>query len=453
MNTRNIFRLVALHSILLFATARAQTYSVVKEFSGSDGQGPVGPLVLSGSTLYGNTYLGGSSNYGTIFTMKTDGTSFSVLRNFLSPTHANGAIPSGNIILSGNTLFGTTEAGGGGQNLGTVFRMNTNGSGFSVIQVFGAADPNSARPRSGLVMVGTTLFGTTYGKSIPGGYGTLFRVSTNGNNFLAMLSFNPALFLGDGSNPYTGLTASGTNLYGTTYSGGTSGNGTIFRLGTNGGFAYLKNFSGSDGANPRTPLLLAGNTLFGMTINGGASSLGTIYKLNTNGTGYLVLKHFSGSDGSSPLGSLLLVSNYLYGTTYSGGAYGLGTLFRIHTNGSGFSVIKDFSGLDGDNPSGGLVRVGNNLYGTTYAGGSSGNGLIFALDLAPIITITNLGDSVELNWNATAGLEYQVQFKTNLNQSAWGNLGGTTTSSGTTATATDSVETGERRFYRVLLLH
>lgn len=451
MNNRSLFRWIAFLAVTLLTKAHAQSYSVVKEFNGSDGQGPVGPLVLSENTLYGTTYIGGSSNYGTVFTLKTDGTGFSVLRNFLNPTHANGAIPSGNLILSGNTLFGTTEAGG--QGLGTVFRMNTNGTAFSVIHPFGAGDPNSARPRGGVVMVGTTLFGTTYGKATPGGYGTIFRVNTNGNNFLAMLAFSPIVFPGDGSNPYTGLTAAGTNLYGTTYSGGNSGNGTIFRMGTNGGFSYLKHFTGSDGANPRTPLLLAGNTLFGMTWNGGTSSLGTIYKLNTNGTGFAVLKHFSGSDGSSPLGSLLLISNYLYGTTYSGGAFGLGTLFRIHTNGSSFAVIKDFDGSEGANPGGGLVRSGNLLYGTTYSGGSSDNGVIFALNLSTAVSITRSGSSTEISWNSALGLEYQLQFKTNLTQPSWFTLGEIINGDGPTTSVTDTIEPEQQRFYRVVLLH
>lgn len=452
MTMRSVIGLISFFLIIPLTMTWAQHYSVVKEFSGSDGQGPVGPLVLSGNTFYGNTYLGGSSNYGTLFTMKTDGTSFSVLRNFLSPIHTNGAIPGGNLILSGNTLFGTTEAGGnyGG---GTIFRVNTNGTDYGVLRPFGIANENSFRPRAGLVLVGNTLFGATYGKNTPTGYGTVFRVSTNGSNFTLLMDFYLFALPGDGRNPYTSLTPSGTNLFGTTYGGGTSGNGTIFRMGTNGSFAYLKHFSGSDGANPRTPLLIAVTTLFGMTINGGASSLGTIYKLNTNGTSYSVLKHFSGSDGALPLGSLLLISNYLYGTTYSGGAFGLGTLFRIHTNGSGFAVIKDFSGLDGANPSGGLVRSGHNLYGATYAGGNSDNGVIFALNLTPIITIASLGNMIELSWPAATGLEYQVQSKTNLSQPIWNDLGGTITATGPTTTVTHSIEPAQQRFYRVFLRH
>jgi uncharacterized repeat protein (TIGR03803 family) len=452
MNTRNFLRLTGLLSLMVFAIAHAQTYSVLMEFSGGNGQGPTGPLVLSGSSLYGTTYLGGNSNWGTIFTMTTNGSGFTVLRHFVGPTHTNGATPTGNLILSGNTLFGTTESGGQ-YTFGTVFRMSTNGSGYSVMHPFGIGNENSVRPRSGLLLLGTNVFGTTYGKPTPTGYGTVFRVSTNGSGFLALMDFNLMALPGDGRNPWTGLTVSGTNLFGTTYGGGTSGNGTIFRMGTNGaGFTNIKQFAGSDGANPRTPLLISGGTLYGMTMNGGSAGSGTIFKLSTNGTGFTTLKDFSGGDGANPLGNLLLAGHYLYGTTYAGGSFGLGTLFRIHTNGSSFAVIKEFSGPDGGNPFGGLLASGSTLFGTTGIGGASDKGLVFALNLAPVVTVNNPGGSVELSWNSAAGLEYQVQFKTALSQSTWNDLGSSIIAGGPATTATDSTSPDEQRFYRVLLL-
>jgi len=438
---------------LTFSNATAATYSVLREFSGSDGQGPSGPLVLAGSSLYGTTYLGGNSNWGTIFTLRTNGTAFSLLRHFEGPTHINGAIPSGNLIQSGNTLFGTTEAGGQ-FSVGTVFRINTNGSSYSVIRPFGAGNENSVRPRGGLVLLGTNLFGTTYGKTTPTGFGTVFRVATNGSAFLALMDFYSFASPGDGRNPWTGLTLSGTNLYGTTHGGGTSGNGTIFRMGTNGtGFSNIKHFSGSDGANPRTPVLISGNTLYGMTINGGVAGLGTIFKLSSNGTGYTELKDFpGGSNGANPIGNLLLTGNYLYGVTYAGGSFDVGTIFRIHTNGSSFAVIKEFTGADGGNPVGGLVRSGDSLYGTAYIGGASGNGLVFSLNLAPVVTVSNPGGFIELTWDAANGLEYQVQFKQSPSQTTWIDLDSPIIASGPTATFTDSSAPDEQRYYRVVLL-
>src|SRR5205809_1880595 len=89
----------------------------------SDGAGPVAPLILSGTTLYGTASAGGTDRSGTVFKVNTDGTGFTTLHNFIAVS--DGAGP-GQLILSGNTLFGTTgeEVGTNG---GTLFAVNTDG--------------------------------------------------------------------------------------------------------------------------------------------------------------------------------------------------------------------------------------------------------------------------------------------------------------------------------------
>jgi len=48
----------------------------------SDGAGPQAGLILSGTTLYGTASQGGSSGYGTVFAVNTDGTGFTTLHTF-----------------------------------------------------------------------------------------------------------------------------------------------------------------------------------------------------------------------------------------------------------------------------------------------------------------------------------------------------------------------------------
>ena len=55
-------------------------------------------------------------------------------------------------------LYGTTSAGGGA-GLGTVFKVNTDGSGSSVLKEFIGSD--GAKPYAGLTLSGGTLYGTT----------------------------------------------------------------------------------------------------------------------------------------------------------------------------------------------------------------------------------------------------------------------------------------------------
>jgi hypothetical protein len=62
--------------------------------------------------------------------------------------------------------------------------------------------------------------------------GTVFAINTNGTGFTTLHSFNA--FLGvndtnsDGGNPFGGLILSGDTLYGTATDGGSGGTGTVF---------------------------------------------------------------------------------------------------------------------------------------------------------------------------------------------------------------------------------
>jgi uncharacterized repeat protein (TIGR03803 family) len=88
---------------------------------------------VSGSSLYGTTPNGGRNGGGTIFKLNTDRTDYRVLHHFDRPlTSSDGWSPHGGLLLSGATLYGTTEQGGSGQ--GTVFKLNTDGTGFSTLQ-------------------------------------------------------------------------------------------------------------------------------------------------------------------------------------------------------------------------------------------------------------------------------------------------------------------------------
>src|SRR5439155_174120 len=114
--------------------------------TGSDGANPYAGLILSGNTLYGTASGGGSSSAGTVFALKTDGTGFTNLHSFsagdLDPssgnvTNSDGAGPFAALVLSVNTLYGTARYGGGA-NVGTVFALNTDGTGFTNLHSFEA---------------------------------------------------------------------------------------------------------------------------------------------------------------------------------------------------------------------------------------------------------------------------------------------------------------------------
>ena len=402
----------------------AQTFTTLHHFGGSpsDGSNPFAGLVLSGDTLYGAAWTGGSSGSGAVFAVNANGTGYTNLHHF--SYSSDGSSPYAGLILSGGTLYGTTYFGGGDGN-GTIFSVNTNGSGFANLHDFAVRD--GANPYAGLILSGGTLYGTT-GKGDSAGSGTLFSVGTNGSGFTNPLAFTG----GNGATPHAGLILFGSTLYGTTGKGGSSGNGVIFAINTDGtSFTNLHNFSAvagaaftnSDGANPYARLLLAGGTLYGTTYAGGIAGNGTVFAINTDGTGFTNLHSFAGgtpidtnedgiiyanSDGINPNGGLVMSGNALFGTAVNGGSAGEGAVFAVNTDGSGFTNLYNFTGGgDGAGPLAGLILSGNTLYGTARAGGSSSAGTVFSLSFAPQLTIIPSGANVILTWPTNvAGFDY-----------------------------------------------
>ncbi len=377
--------------------ATAQTFTILHSFTAypsytnTDGANPNG-FVLSGNVLYGTAANGGSSQAGTVFKVNTDGTGFTTLHSFTGGH--DGASPQAGLILSGNTLFGTAREGGSA-GFGTVFAVNTDGLGFATLHSFSAVDyssyPNTNSdgfgPTAGLSLLGNTLYGTAqYGGS--SGLGTVFAVNTDGTGFTNLHSFSGS----DGINPDAGLIVLGNTLYGTTIGGGGSGNGTVFAVRTDGtGFKNLHGFTAvdsssypstnSDGAYPHAGLIVSGNTLFGTAAGGGSLGDGTVFAVHTDGSGFKNLHSFSGgSGGGVPYAVLALTNNILYGTTAAGGNSASGTLFALYTDGTGFTNLHNFSGgSDLLYPHAGLVLSGNTLFGAARYDGSSGEGAAFSV--------------------------------------------------------------------------
>jgi uncharacterized repeat protein (TIGR03803 family) len=358
----------------------------VHDFTGVNPEGitPIAPVVLdSTGYLYGTTQGGGTFTGGTVFKVKTDGTGFSTLHQFPS-TATEGYGPAAGVTLDGaGNLYGTTQNAGTATIMGTVFTVRTDGTGFTTLHPFVGGATDGATPTSGLILDGLGyLYGTTQSGGA-NGFGTVFRMRTDGTGFTLLYSFGGVP--NDGGAPLAGLVLDPSGvLYGTTPTGGTSGEGTIFSLNTDGtGYLTLYNFTGGDdGSQPAAPLVLGLNhTLFGTAELGGANSSGTVFKIQTDGSGFVTIYALGVTfeDASTPEAPVTLdAAGNLLGTASGGGLFGLGAVFKMRLDGSGYSVLHSFAGApqDGSLPLAAVTLDSDcNAYGTTNAGGAFGSGL------------------------------------------------------------------------------
>jgi uncharacterized repeat protein (TIGR02543 family) len=68
-------------------------------------------------------------------------------------------------------------------------------------------------------------------------------------------------------------------------------------------------------------------------------------------------------------------------------------------------------------------------------------------------TVAQIGDTLTLVWSAQPGRTYQVEYRTNLTDTNWSNLGSPVTATNSTMTATDSIAADSlQRWYRMALL-
>ena len=386
-----------------------------------DGANPAAGLTLSGGVLIGTTLNGGLQGEGTAFYMSLDGTNFSAFRSFTNAPDAGN--PEGNLTLSGNGFFGTS-LGGGNNGVGTIFLGSTNGNvtvlrSFAAVSADNATNAGGASPCALLALSGNTLYGTTTAGGAAAN-GTAFSLATNGSSFTVLHNFS-ALDSNTGTNtdgalPCGGLILSGSTLYGTTSAGGTGGAGVVFSMNTSGGsFTVLHNFTpldpvaatNTDGAFPSSGLVLSDGALYGTTLAGGAGGKGVVFSIGANGAGYSVLHHCSATDpltrtnvdGASPCAPLALSAGYLYGTASAGGAGASGTVFCLSTNGAQFQTLYAFTAMDsstgtnrdGALPVAGVLPVGDSVYGTAFSGGPGGMGTVFKVVMPfPAAVITNI---------------------------------------------------------------
>ncbi len=206
--------------------------TVIHAFTGGKdgGVGSLGSLLLDASgNLLGVTEIGGAHGAGTVFSLSPSSKKLTTLYAFKGTPDAGS--PYGGLIAdaSGN-LYGTTYYGGA-NGLGSVYELVRNAKGGyreRVLYSFrGGSDGSSST--STLLLAGTgNLYGTTSAGGGTCDCGTIFKVNAKSGKETVLHSFGTGT---DGAYSYYGLTADTSgNLFGTTVAGGHFNQGTVFEF-------------------------------------------------------------------------------------------------------------------------------------------------------------------------------------------------------------------------------
>jgi uncharacterized repeat protein (TIGR03803 family) len=376
-------RVLLLTCVLLALAAaplHAQSYQDLHDFSCSTGCSPenYGFLVLGkDGYLYGTTTTGGTNNLGTIYKILPNGTGYTVLWNFDgTPT---GTMPSAGLTAATDGNFYGTAFEGGSLTAGTLFRFNPNTNVITVLHNF-TKDGGSYPEVPPIVGKDFNLYGTTDD-------GRIYRFNLSTQIF-SFLSATGSIDDGQGGPMFL---ASDGYMYGTTYHGGASEDGTIFRMTTAGQPKVIHQFNGSDGASAVGTLVQGkdGN-LYGTTLYGGpVSNSGSVFKLVPKApfllstvVGFDALSGGINVDGANPAPGLTIMNGTFYGANSAGGANGFGTIFEIQAG--IFNKFYDFTGnagpIWGNNATSDLfANTDGLLYGVTNSGGANGLGVIYAV--------------------------------------------------------------------------
>ena len=150
------------------------------------------PTVNAQDVLVGLTSNGGPEGRGTLFSMKTSGANFSIMKGFADW----GQEPIGDLLLgTDGNFYGMTYTGGTYTAPGTIFMMTPAGAITILRELNG--QPDGQYPYGELIKGPD---GSYYGLTSSGGantYGTIFKITSAGN-FTVLKDF---AIVADGGNP------------------------------------------------------------------------------------------------------------------------------------------------------------------------------------------------------------------------------------------------------------
>ncbi len=285
-------------------------------------ESPQGQMFLINNRLYGVTSVGGENNRGVIYEYDIATRSFNKLHHF---TREMGS-PGSALVLQDLILYGTCDE--------CVFRYNLANNSMSTLHEF--------QEEEGAVIEGLTLIGDTlYGAAVLGGLrdvGTLFSVKTDGSGFKVLHDFGTSIM---GRLPSSSLSSINGQVYGVSNFGATNFSGALFNYDPETGIiSRVEALSEETGRSVYDRMVeFSDGYIYCVTGDLGLNGYGTIFKFSPI-DGEVIKIHDSSNAIGLPQGQLLEAPNgEIYGLTSTGGDYGNGVLYKINKDGTNFEII------------------------------------------------------------------------------------------------------------------
>jgi uncharacterized repeat protein (TIGR03803 family) len=189
---------------------KTKKLKIIHSFDVTNGGQPEGPLVQGvDGALYGTASTGGTLSGGVIFKV-TMGGAYTVLYNFSATSPVSGASPLAGLVQgSDGFLYGVASVGGA-NNKGTLFKMSTKGTGFTVLHHFESTTGSSPLATPLLHTTGK-IYGLTFGGGTRGDYGVFYSLDAGLKPFVSeFISFSGKVgatvgILGQGFSNATGV--------------------------------------------------------------------------------------------------------------------------------------------------------------------------------------------------------------------------------------------------------
>ena len=310
---------------------------------------PTGTLCYFDGILYGMTDGGGTGGTGTIFKIDNDGSNFGQIHSF---NETNGQFPYGALVNDGRKLFGVSRRGGIGY--GLIYSIEYDGSDFTKLHQF--QWQREVTPDDDLLLKNGHLYGST-GKKGSGGdnTGVIFKINLDGSGYTVLREFEADE---DGA-AITSII--GDKLFGRLL--GSFYKGALFNINLDGtDFKIVHEFDGTDGNSLNGRLIQFNEKIWGIAVSGGDNNFGVIYTLDNNGENFKVVHHFDGINGSGPTSDLIEFKGELWGATSSGGVHNQGTIYKISAD-DNFNLVYNFTAENGIRPTSRLIANDSLLYG------------------------------------------------------------------------------------------